>query len=126
MTTTPIATLAMVNLDCADPPAIAAFYGAVLGWEVTYSEKEYSMIAGGGTSIGFGRIEGFTPPAWPDETGTKRYHLDFQVDDLDTAEAACRELGAKVPEFQPGEGRWRVLLDPSGQPFCLSPRRPSA
>jgi predicted enzyme related to lactoylglutathione lyase len=126
MTAKPIAGLAMVNLDCADPPAIAAFYGAVLGWEVTYSEKEYSMITGGGTSVGFGRIDGFTPPAWPDETGTKRYHLDLQVDDLDTAEAACRELGATVPDFQPGEGRWRVLLDPSGQPFCLSPRRPSA
>lgn len=28
-----IATLAMVNLDCGNPPALAEFYHQVLGWE---------------------------------------------------------------------------------------------
>ncbi|MHB1582486.1 MAG: VOC family protein [Acidimicrobiales bacterium] len=31
-------------------------------------------------------------------------------------------LGARQPDFQSGADRWRVLLDPDGQPFCLSPR----
>jgi catechol 2,3-dioxygenase-like lactoylglutathione lyase family enzyme len=92
MTTSPIASLSMVNLDCPDPRAMAAFYAAVLGWEVTYSEEEYAMITGDGTSIGFGRVEGFTPPAWPDTASVKRYHLDLQVDDLALAETACRDL----------------------------------
>ena len=33
----------------------------------------------------------------------------------------ARELGASLPDDQPGE-RWRVLLDPVGHPFCLCPR----
>ncbi len=126
MTTTgPVASLTMVNLDCQDPRALAAFYAGILGWEVTYSEEEYAMISGSGTSIGFGRVQGYQAPAWPDTGAPKRYHLDFQVDDLDAAERACRDLGATVPEFQPGE-RWRVLLDPAGHPFCLSPRQPAS
>ena len=32
---------------------------------------------------------------------------------------ACVELGATLPDEQPGE-TWRVLLDPSGHPFCLT------
>ena len=38
---------------------------------------------------------------------------------LDKAEARCLELGAGKPEFQPQPNRWRVLTDPSGQPFCV-------
>jgi predicted enzyme related to lactoylglutathione lyase len=124
--TSAIASLSMVNLDCQDPPAMAAFYAAVLGWDVTYSEKEYSMVSDGATSIGFGRVDGFTAPSWPDATSTKRYHLDMQVDDLASAEAACRELGAAVPDFQPGAERWRVLTDPAGHPFCLCAKQPSS
>lgn len=83
------------------------------------------MITGDGTTIGFGRVEGFTPPSWPD-AGAKQYHLDFRVDDLAGAEATARELGATVPDFQPGADRWRVLLDPAGHPFCLCPPAPGS
>jgi hypothetical protein len=45
----------------------------------------------------------------------------YLTDDLDTAEARCRELGATKPVHQPAPDRYRVLLDPSGHPFdiCL-------
>jgi predicted enzyme related to lactoylglutathione lyase len=119
---TAIATLSMVNLDCADPRALAAFYHGVLGWDITYSEDAYAMVSDGTTNIGFGRVEGFSPAGWPREGTPKRYHLDLSVDDLDTAEAACLELGATRPDVQPGGDRWRVLLDVAGHPFCLSPR----
>lgn len=119
---TAIATLAMVNLDCAEPRALAEFYHGVLGWEVTHSEGEYAMISDGTTSIGFGRVDGFKPPRWPDEDAGKRYHFDLYVDDVDKAEALCRELGATLPDFQPGGERWRVLIDVAGHPFCLCPR----
>jgi catechol 2,3-dioxygenase-like lactoylglutathione lyase family enzyme len=115
----------MVNLDCRDPGALAAFYAEILGWEVTYSEGDYAMITGAGTSIGFGRVEGYEPPAWPDTASPKRYHLDLQVEDLASAEQACLELGARAPHFQPGAQRWHVLLDPAGHPFCLCPRQPA-
>lgn len=118
--TSPTARLGMVNIDCADPCRLAAFYGQVLGWEVTHSDDEYAMIAGGGTAIGFGRVAEYTPPDWPDLACGKQFHLDLSVEDVPSAEASCRELGAKVPDFQPGADRWRVLLDPDGHPFCLS------
>ena len=79
------------------------------------------MISDGTTSIGFGLVEGYVPTSWPQEPAPKRYHLDFYVDDLDKAEAQLLDLGATKPENQPTPERWRVLIDPSGQPFdiCL-------
>ena len=120
---TAIATMAMVNIDCADPRAMAEFYGQVFGAEVLHSADDYAMIASAGAPIGFGRVDGYQPPPWPDPTAAKQFHLDLYVDDLDRAQAECEKLGASVPEFQPGD-TWRVLLDPAGHPFCLC-RRPS-
>jgi predicted enzyme related to lactoylglutathione lyase len=114
------AALSFVNIDSADPASQARFYAAALGWEVTYSDDNYGMVEGTGIRIGFGKIEGFRPAQWPDEAGVKRFHLDLQVDDLDQAVERLCALGASQPDFQPGGGRWRVLLDPDGQPFCLS------
>lgn len=119
---TGFADLAMVNLDCDDPRAMAEFYHQVLGWEITHAEDDYAMITGPGTSLGFGRVAGFRPPNWPQEDSPKRYHLDLYVDDLDEAEASCLKLGAAKPDFQPGEDRWRVLTDPAGHPFCICRR----
>lgn len=118
----PAAALSMVNIDSADPARLARFYAAALGWEVTYSDDSYGMVEGNGIKIGFGKVEGFRPAQWPDEAGAKRFHLDLQVDDLDEAAERLCAIGASQPDFQPGAGRWRVLLDPDGQPFCLSPR----
>ena len=117
------ASLAMINLDCADPVALAQFYSQVLGWPVVHSQQEYAMIADGACSIGFGQVAGYQPPTWPRESAPKRYHLDLYVDVLDKAEELCLGLGATKPQEQPTPERWRVLIDPSGQPFdlCLRP-----
>lgn len=112
----------MLNIDSADPARLARFYAAALGWQVTYSDDSYGMVEGNGIKIGFGKVEGFRPTQWPDEACAKRFHLDLQVDDLEEATESLRAIGASQPDFQPGAGRWRVLLDPDGQPFCLSPR----
>jgi predicted enzyme related to lactoylglutathione lyase len=116
-----LATLIMINIDTSDPAGLARFYAEVLGWPVTHSEDEYAMISDGSASIGFGKVAGHTPTGWPEETSAKKFHLDFAVDDLDEAEKRCRELGATKPAHQPAPDRYRVLLDPSGQPFdiCL-------
>jgi predicted enzyme related to lactoylglutathione lyase len=119
---TGIANLIMVNLDGPDPAALAEFYHRVLGWEVTHSEAEYAMVSDGTTSIGFGRVEDYQAPAWPNPGGTKQFHFDLGVDDLDKAEELCLDAGASKPDFQPGGERWRVLIDPAGHPFCLCPR----
>ena len=109
----------MVTLDTADPAASAAFWSGMLGWDVTYSEGDYAMLTGPSNALGFGRIEGYVAPDWPNENGSKQFHFDLAVDDLDAAQEAAVELGATVADPQPSE-TWRVLLDPSGHPFCLT------
>ena len=116
---TAIARLAMVTLDTADPASSAAFWSGMLGWEVTYSEGDYAMLTGPSNALGFGRVEGYVAPGWPNENGSKQFHFDLAVEDLDSAQEAAVELGATMADPQPGE-TWRVLLDPSGHPFCLT------
>lgn len=118
--TTPRAVLKMTSLDCPDPEASAAFWSGLLGWEIAHSEAEYAMLTGPETALGFDRVDDYEPPAWPNPRGSKQFHFDLACDDLTTTEARCVELGATVPDDQPGEGRWRVLLDPAGHPFCLT------
>jgi predicted enzyme related to lactoylglutathione lyase len=113
------ATMAMINLDSENPAELAAFYSQVLGWDVLHSQDEYAMIGDGSTSIGFGKVSGYSGPGWPRESAPKRYHLDFYVDDLDKAEEQALALGATKPDEQPTPDRWRVLLDPAGHPFDL-------
>lgn len=115
-----IAALKMLTLDSSDAARDAAFWAEVLGWEVVHSQDEYAMLSGpAGLALGFGTVEGHQPPGWPNEHGSKQFHLDLAVDDIDAAAAVCVELGATLPVEQPGE-TWRVLLDPSGHPFCLT------
>jgi catechol 2,3-dioxygenase-like lactoylglutathione lyase family enzyme len=115
------ANLIMVDLECADPAALAEFYHQVLGGDVAHSQDEYAVITDGSTSIRFGRVDGYEAPGWPDSAAPKRYHLDLRVDDVAKAVERCLELGAGKPEFQPGGDRWTVLTDPDGHPFCLCP-----
>lgn len=122
---TPPAVLAMTTIDCADPAAEAAFWAAALGWEVTYSDENYGMVVKDGQRLGFGRVEGWKAPGWPNTSGTKQFHLDLAVEDLDAAEQQAIALGATKAEHQPAADRWRVLLDPAGHPFCVTNQAPS-
>ncbi|MEU0812417.1 VOC family protein [Streptomyces sp. NPDC005970] len=112
--------LSTVVFDCADPAALAAFYQKATGWEITSSGQDFASV-GNGTPVqlGFVRAAGYRPPSWPD--GATQVHLDFTVTDLDGAVEELVGIGASRPDFQPGEGRWIVLTDPEGHPFCLVP-----
>lgn len=115
-----IASLVVVDLECADPAVLAEFYRQVLGWDVTLHGPEFAEISGGGNRILFSRVEGYEGPGWPDSLAPKRYHLCLQADHVAEAVEHCLELGAEKPVFQPGGDRWTVLIDPSGHPFCLA------
>ncbi|MFI7193333.1 VOC family protein [Nocardia nova] len=114
-----VATLKMLTLDSADARRDAEFWAAALGWKIAHAQDEYAMLTGPDHALGFGTIPDYQAPTWPNEHGTKQFHLDLAVEDLEIASKQLVELGATVPEFQPGES-WRVLLDPSGHPFCLT------
>ena len=115
----PVARLAMITLDCADPEASARFWSAMLGWEVAHAQAEYAMLTGPSHALGFGRVDDYAPPTWPHDRGSKQFHFDLAVDDLDAAGAQAADLGATVLDEQPGE-TWRVMIDPGGHPFCLT------
>jgi predicted enzyme related to lactoylglutathione lyase len=118
--TKPVATLKMLTVDSGDAERDAAFWSAVLGWEISQAGEGYAMLSGPDHALGFGTIEDYAPPQWPNPQGSKQFHFDLAVDDMTAAERRIVELGATVPEDQPGD-EWRVLLDPSGHPFCLTP-----
>ncbi|MFD3530031.1 VOC family protein [Streptomyces sp. NPDC058664] len=122
-------TLTAVHLDCSDPLALAGFYAKATGLDLhERSDDAFAGLVGeDGPVIGFQRVEGHRPPTWPDGEVPQQFHLDFVVDDLDEAVARLVEWGATVPAFQPRPDLWRVVLDPAGHPFCVSPRkRPEA
>ncbi len=113
-----IARLPSIVLDCPDPGALAAFYGALLDWPAKTDSDWAEVRADYGQCISFQAVAGYCAPKWPGQDVPQQMHLDVIVDDLDIAEAAVLELGATRHEHQPGT-TFRVFLDPAGHPFCL-------
>jgi len=115
----PVAALSTVIIDSADPAKLAEFYREVTGWEVSYTDDDFTTLGGPGpVQLGFQRVAGYRGPGWPDDG--KHFHLDFQVADLEKAAKALQAMGATLPDFQPGDGKWIVLADPEGHVFCLT------
>ena len=115
-----MAELKMITLDCVDPRRSTEFWHAILGWEVAYVDDDYGMLTGPAHALGFGRVADYEPPAWPNERGSKQFHLDLAVENLEDGADQAVAAGATRPAEQPGGGDWIVLLDPSGHPFCLT------
>jgi catechol 2,3-dioxygenase-like lactoylglutathione lyase family enzyme len=123
-----------VCLDCADAEALAAFYGRLLGWEITGRDGANTRKGGagwinmrdpaGGVGLNFQAEEWYEPPVWPEQPGAqaKMLHFEVRVDDLDVAVAHAVAAGARVADHQPedrAQDRLRIMLDPAGHPFCL-------
>jgi catechol 2,3-dioxygenase-like lactoylglutathione lyase family enzyme len=133
-----VARRIQITFDCADAPALAAFWAEVLGyleqpppsgfatWPAFFAandlpapeEGAISAIvdpAGVGPRLLFLRVpEG--------KTAKNRVHLDIPAGDGRSAEAQrLVALGAtRVRDVEAdGEG-WIVMLDPEGNEFCLT------
>jgi hypothetical protein len=77
------------------------------------------MLTGPSHALGFGKVDDYEAPAWPNAKGSKQFHFDLAVEDIDAAEKAATDLGARVVDEQPGQ-TWTVMIDPGGHPFCLT------
>ena len=112
-----------VVLDCPDPQALADFYRALVGGEITYADDDWVKLRDGGTVLlSFQRAPDYRAPDWPSGEHGQQFHIDVTVDDVDQAEQQVLALGARRTEQQPGideDSNWRVYLDPVGHPFCL-------
>lgn len=113
--------LVAISLDCPDPQRLADFYLGLLGGRRLWAKDSSVGVEVPGAVLVAQRVEGYRPPDWP---GTSIVHLDLTADDLDAAAQRAVALGATLPE-QP-DTRWRVLLDPAGHPFCLTPLTPDS
>jgi predicted enzyme related to lactoylglutathione lyase len=110
----------IVVLDTDDPPRLADFYAALLGWEVERADDDWITLRGGSDArIAFQLAPDYRPPTWPDNEVPQQSHFDFAVDDMDAAEAYAISIGARPVEGPEKSDGFRVYLDPSGHPFCL-------
>jgi hypothetical protein len=109
-----------VSLDCAEPVALAEFWAAVLGGDTVELNPKTIIILSEWLWLAALQVDDYRPPTWPESDVPKQIHLDLDVPDLDAAVAEARALGARLAPVQPNPGRWRVLFDPAGHPFCFT------
>jgi len=110
----------LMVLDTADPPRLAEFYAALLGWQVEQVEDDWVTITGGtGARIAFQLAPDHVPPTWPDAAVPQQVHVDFAVEDIPAAAAFAESLGAERVSEPDVVAGFVVFRDPSGHPFCL-------
>lgn len=127
MTTNPVTELIAFTIDCSDASRLARFYADLMGGEVTaeYPDYGYAQATVAGATLNFQAVQGYARPEWPGQDHPQQYHLDLRVTDLETAIAHATRIGATEAATQTDTegGRWRVMIDPDGHPFCLCPPR---
>lgn len=122
-----------VTIGTPRPHDLAHFYARLLGWPVTADDPPVAgdPAQGGwaqvrppdgepGPTLNFEYERHFSRPVWPSVAGgqTASQHLDIEVTDLGAAVEWAVTQGATLADVQPQEDV-RVLVDPSGHPFCL-------
>jgi hypothetical protein len=114
-------TVAALTVDCADPAALAEFWGAVLNRSVSPGatpENATLDVAdpAAGPRIFFQRV--------PEPKAVKnRLHLDLLADDYEADIERLIGLGAKrLDEIKLPEFRWTTFADPQGNEFDLLAR----
>jgi catechol 2,3-dioxygenase-like lactoylglutathione lyase family enzyme len=117
-----------IVIDAADPSRLAAFWAAVLGWEVVSDEPGEAVIAPAGFSYPDPAVLPlvFVPVAGP-KTGKNRVHLDLSTtsDEHQAAEVErLLALGATSADIGQGDVPWEVLADLEGNEFCVLDPRP--
>ncbi len=107
--------IASVIVDCADPAAMARFWGQATDWTVHKVTEQSAVLRsaqGVGPYLQFLR----TPDV---KTGWNRVHLDvrpYPGDDPEAEAARLRSLGATAVDL---DVPWTVMADPEGNEFCL-------
>ncbi|KAA1424801.1 VOC family protein [Mumia zhuanghuii] len=121
-----------LEIDCAEPHALARFWCAVLDYEVQGDEHEVVTIGSPLVPEGKDR-RGPVPPTLtfarvPEGKHVKnRLHIDVNPTDREQDDEVRRllDLGARYVDVGQGDVSWVVLADPEGNEFCvLASRRP--
>jgi hypothetical protein len=114
-----------ITFDCADPRALARFWGQVTGWPVTEEPQPgYEESAVGAPGEGRPRLYFVKVPE--SKTTKNRLHLDLMPSDRTQDEEITRltRLGASIISDRRPELGWVILADPEGNEFCVEISRP--
>jgi predicted enzyme related to lactoylglutathione lyase len=112
--------IAAVVVDCADPRAMARFWGEATDWtlhEVTDDHAVLRSAKGVGPYLEFLRTPGAQTVHVPD-----RLHVDllpYPGDDKAAEVARLRALGATDLDLGQGDVPWTCLADPEGHELCV-------
>lgn len=120
--TNPHGDFVWYELMTPDADGAAAFYAALLGWQIAPSEHpdmDYRVVSAGSEQIGGvlalseAMIQGGARPGW----------LGYiAVDDIDAAIAAISDAGGALhmgPQEIAGTGRFAMVADPQGVAFYI-------
>ena len=110
--------MAAVVVDCADPRAMARFWGEAMDWTLHQVTDELAVLR---SAKGVGPYLEFLRTA-DAKTVKNRIHLDLRPypgDDQAAEAARLRALGATPADVGQGDVPWTVLADPEGNEFCL-------
>ncbi|MFE7168361.1 VOC family protein [Streptomyces sp. NPDC057616] len=110
--------IAAVVVDCADPRAMARFWGEALDWPVHEVADDHASLRSAratGPYLEFLR----TPDG---KTAPDRIHLDllpYPEDDKESEVTRLRTLGARDLDIGQGNTAWTCLTDPEDHEFCV-------
>jgi catechol-2,3-dioxygenase len=114
------ARLTEIVIDSQDPELLAAFWCAVLGWDVVDRDEGSVEIGGpgGGPTLLF-------EPVSDRKVVKNRVHLDVNPSDRDHEAEVDRiiGLGAVPVDIGQRDVDWVVLADPEGNEFCVLAER---
>jgi predicted enzyme related to lactoylglutathione lyase len=103
-----------VVVDCAEPTALARFWGAVLEARWALRDESWAVVDAEPLLLAFQRVPE------PKSSPKNRLHLDIQVPDAAAAVERAVALGARVirdPELGPTGDGYVVLADPEDDEF---------
>lgn len=109
--------IAMVTIDCADPPSLAEFWTKVLDAKVVQDfQGEFMILAPpheGAAVLGLQKVP-------EPKIGKNRLHFDLHSEDREGDVQRYVGFGATVVDEQKMPGfAWTVLADPEGNVFCV-------
>jgi predicted enzyme related to lactoylglutathione lyase len=110
--------IAAVVVDCADPRAMARFWGEAMDWALHEVTDEAAVLR---SAQGVGPFLEFLRTPDP-KTVRNRVHLDLRPypgDDQAAEVDRLRALGAADIDIGQVDVPWTVLADPEGNEFCL-------
>lgn len=116
------ADIRWLQVDCADPDGLAAFWAEFLNLapDPSQAPPAFRCLLGkdGGPGLCFQRVP-------EPKTVKNRVHFDIVVTDLGAATEQIARLGGSTrgasPDYHENGWRWRIMADPEGNEFCLVP-----